>query len=554
MASESWLFNTHEMTRKEFCVGGVATLATLAIETSPVGLSLNTVFEKQISDSYTLDEYKADVLDSGLKPTWEKICAHVIAKGEDREGILQVANFGELYEIGLALVDKDSKKSNGQYYTPSDVCKIMAEWFEKCTGEVICDVGCGVGNLILGYFDHIGKDRALEILNEGRLHLYDIDEVALLICVKSLAIRYGKEVERMINVHQGDFLDTKLHLPKSCKVITNPPYASVGVIPESWPQTDIICDSRELYAAFMEKIIRESAASVIITPYSFIGGKMFYSLRRLMNNYNGFVVSFDNVPGAIFCGRKHGIFNTNTGNSVRAAITVVQNINGLKGFRFSPLIRFKAVERERLLRCDVLETFIGEKYQTVDIHHTMFAKCDRRLDDILDSWLKASDTKLGMCLSSVGKYELFVPNSCRYFTSAASKRLTRKGQISLRFPDENIFYYAFCMINSSFAYWHWRLYDGGITYPKGLLLDLPMFYKRLRVEDKAFFKTTANEMIETADKYLVTKNNVGVQENIKYPREFRDKINQRLLNIIGIKKDARIFDIVHSNMALEVNI
>ena len=50
-----------------------------------------------------------------------------------------------------------------------------------------------------------------------------------------------------------------------------------------------------------------------------------------MNQYNGEIYSFDNVPGNIFCGRKHGIFNTNTSNSVRAAITVVRkdNSNGL---------------------------------------------------------------------------------------------------------------------------------------------------------------------------------------------------------------------------------
>ena len=41
----------------------------------------------------------------------------------------------------------------------------------------------------------------------------------------------------------------------------------------------------------MEKIIKQSVASVIITPYSYIGSTKFYSLRKFMNNYNGFVVS-----------------------------------------------------------------------------------------------------------------------------------------------------------------------------------------------------------------------------------------------------------------------
>lgn len=501
-----------------------------------------------------MDDYETDVLSLGLKKTWEKICARVVHDGEDEGGLLQVSNFGELYETGLALLDKNNKKNQGQYFTPPDVCRVMAEWFRRCKGDDVCDVACGVGNLVLAYFDCIGKEKACEILSKGRLHLYDIDETALFICVKSLEIRYGAQAVSSINIHAGDFLDANLSLPENCKVISNPPYAPVGETLASWAPSEVMRDTKELYAAFMEKILRESRASVIITPYSFIGGKMFYSLRRQMNSHNGFVVSFDNVPGAIFCGRKHGIFNSNTGNSVRAAITVVENEAGVKGFRFSPLIRFKAIERERLLQCSVLESFVGAKHQTVDRLHPMFAKCDRRLDGVFDAWKNASDSQLGMYSSAVGKYEVFVPNSCRYFTTAAVKGLSRKGQMQLRFSEEDVFHYVFCMINSSFAYWHWRLYDGGITYPRGLLLQMPVFVNRLSTEDKHFFKSVAREMIENADRFIVTKNNVGVQENIKYPRKYRDKINKRLLSIIGAEEDAGIFDIVHSNMALEVSV
>ena len=80
----------------------------------------------------------------------------------------------------------------------------------------------------------------------------------------------------------------------------------------------------------------------------FISGSKFYSLRKEMCDLgNGFIVAFDNVPGNIFCGRKQGIFNTNTANSVRAAITVLNRSGTLKGFRVSPMIRFKNEERRR---------------------------------------------------------------------------------------------------------------------------------------------------------------------------------------------------------------
>jgi hypothetical protein len=110
------------------------------------------------------------------------------------------------------------------------------------------------------------------------------------------------------------------------------------------------------------------------------------------------------------------------------------------------------------------------------------------------------------------------------------------------------------MVNSSFAYWFWRLYDGGITYPLGLVLKMPLFYDSLSVEDKMFFRDVGREMVDKANDFIVTKTNVGIQENIKFPRMYRDRLNRRLLDVIGVADNEKIFDIVHSNMALEVNV
>ena len=117
----------------------------------------------------------------------------------------------------------------------------------------------------------------------------------------------------------------------------------------------------------MDKIFKQSESTVIITPYSFISGNKFYSLRQNMCKYgNGFIVNFDNVPGNIFCGRKHGIFNTNTANSVRAAITLLKKSDDKKGFKITPMIRFKNEERNKLLKCKVLEKVLPNEYQIID--------------------------------------------------------------------------------------------------------------------------------------------------------------------------------------------
>jgi len=501
---------------------------------------------------YSKEQYRSDVLGKGLAETWREICSWVLRNGEG--GILTTGNFGELYEEGLALQDKENKKASGQYYTPDDVAHVMAGWFDGVGGKAVCDVACGVGNLILAYLDCIGEARAREMLGSGLLHLYDSDNVALCICVTSLLVRYGKEHLPKIHVHFGDFLSASITLPERCKVISNPPYAAVSDIPSDWNMTETVRSTKELYAAFMEKIMCQSAASVIITPYSFIGGNKFYPLRKIMNGHNGFVVSFDNVPGAIFIGRKHGIFNTNTGNSVRAAITVVEDKGCAKGFRMSPLIRFKNIERSELLKCSVLQRFIGHKRQLVTASETMFSKCDNRLENVYEAWLRQSDSKLGFHVGEIGKFVMTMPNTCRYFTVASDSALSRKGQHLLRFSDEDVYWYAMCMVNSSFAYWHWRIFDGGITYPLGLLLKLPLFFGALSDDDKMFCKNTAQEMLAAAENYIVRKSNVGVQENIKYPREYRDRINRRFLKVLGVSIDETVFDIINSNMALEINL
>ena len=122
---------------------------------------------------------------------------------------------------------------------------------------------------------------------------------------------------------------------------------------------------------------------------------------------------------------------------------------------------------------------------------------------------------------------------------------------SFRSADERAYFY--CLANSSFAYWHWRLYDGGITYSRGLIEALPVFYDICSDEDKAFFRRMEEEMTLREKEFIIKKNNVGVQENIKFPREFRDRINKRFLEILGRNENAEVFDILHSNKALEEN-
>jgi hypothetical protein len=431
----------------------------------------------------------------------------------------------------------------------------MSNWMIDCDGYNICDVACGTGNLILTYLDVIGEEKAREILSQGRLYLYDLDAVALLICKTIISVKYGSDIAQYINSIQCDFLDKTVILPENSKVISNPPYSSIESISETWEQTQNIKNTKELYCAFMEKICSQAQSVVIITPFSFISSNKFYELRKLISEKgNGFIVSFDNVPGNIFCGRKHGIFNTNTSNSVRAAITVFNKSDTLHGFKTSHLICFKSTERYEVLKNSYLEKILPCNYQIVDNKNKMFKKINVRLESIFNKWITVSQSSLSNLTAKDGEYKIYMPNTCRYFTSASNKPLNRNGQITLSFDDEDKFNYAFCLINSSFAYWHWRIYDGGITYPLGLLEDIPTFYENLSEDDKLFMKNMTAEMISKKSEFIVTKNNVGLQENVKYPKEYRDRINRKFFDILGIAKEVQILDIIHSNMELEVSL
>ena len=421
--------------------------------------------KKRIIDfsRYSIDTYLNDIDNYGMKETWNNILPQILEKNLSNK-IFCVENFGELYEIGLEHESKINKKEMGKYYTPKDVSIVMSKWLISLNGKNICDVGCGVGNLVLTYLETIGKDKALDLIKNEHIYLYDIDEVALEICRYSIAIKYGKELLKSVKIFSGDFLSKKIKLPKDCKVISNPPYFKISIFDESWEKTKVITDSKELYSSFMEKIIKNSKSSVIITPYSFIGCQKFYSLRKLLNNYNGFIVSFDNVPGNIFSGRKHGIFNTNSSNSVRAAITVVENQKDVKGFKLTPLIRFKTDERKELLNEKVLTNYLGSEYQIVTKKSKGYYKCFKDLEKVLNSWNSNSNKKLGSYITNKeNNLSICIPTTCRYFTVGSSRILNRTGNSIIYVKEKEKYSYVYCLINSTFGYWYWRLYDGGIN-------------------------------------------------------------------------------------------
>ena len=108
------------------------------------------------------------------------------------------------------------------------------------------------------------------------------------------------------------------------------------------------------------------------------------------------------------------------------------------------------------------------------------------------------------------------------------------------------------MLNSTFAYWYWRLYDGGINCPLTIINSIPVFYNKLTDIQKKEIDNIATEMQKKEKEYLVYKLNAGKeQENIKFPIEYRNRINKIFFEAIGIDKDVSIFNKIHSSSLFE---
>ena len=498
----------------------------------------------------TTEEYLDSIDRIGLDGTWLAIIRQFEGRDSSHvDGVVSISNFGELYEIGLAHVNKESKKELGKYYTPEDVAALMAKWLDKLPGENVCDVCCGVGNLILAYLKHIGKERARELIRSGKLWLYDKDDLALWICVNTIGIIYGSDVVGYIHSIPGDFLNGVRRLPKNCKVVSNPPYAKVDKFPEDWDQTVVLYETKELYAAMMEKILSQGGmkGAVLLTPQNYLGRSKFKSLRwKLSTGYSGFVIPFDNTPGQLFNGKKHGVFNSNKQNQVRPAIMVVDSEHWGHGIQVAGMVRFRNGERDKVLDPKFFDKLVGKIPQRPS--EGRYAKCFPQLEPLLTAWTVAgSHSKFGDYLDPKGEWTLNFVTTCRYNTVACLSDLFRSGKRTLHFRDEETRDLAYCFLNSSFCYWHWRLYDGEITYQQGMLEEMPMFLPR-KPEARKRLLEIAKEMQAVESKNISRKKNSGkMMENIKFPEKYRDEINDILLGELNAKYDHHVFDIVHAH-------
>ena len=486
------------------------------------------------------------ILKHGLKKTWLAILyTHLstqpkflyVTKDEafikikplknDLISDLTIGEISVLYEYSVSMKDSKSRKSNGQFFTPDDVAQFMAKTALKFNPGAWLDPCSGIGNLSW-HLAKMQKDPEQFILDS--LTLSDKDSLALFIARVIFTVSFQKKYDDLFNRISDKFIsldflsvaqkneqflftnDEDLHaIPVHDFVIVNPPYLATKI-----DQRFETAKSGDLYAYFLENIIKTSKGFVAITPQSFTNAGKFESLRKLLiKNYRSLsIYNFDNVPANVFKGYKFGSNNSNKSNSIRAAIIVARP--GAGSHKITQLLRWRSEERKLLFKN--LDNFLGE----VNLTEKFFPKVGKPFGKLYAD-VSILPTLKTILVGKKTKYSLHVPSAPRYFIPALMKPVKRTSQKTIYFASEKDRNYAYLLINSSFMYWWWRLRDGGMTLSLETLSSLPLL--EIKVNDKLVEELRSSE----SNSKVYKKNAGSMQENVKHPLKLLSKVNKWLL-------------------------
>ena len=512
----------------------------------------------EINSKTTAEQYFELIATYGVAQVWEVVLTYLNSSDyffNGRKSIFKVDNLGDLYEMGLEKADSLARKKVGQYYTPKDVSNVLSDYLIKLLPAKktpnLADVACGTGKLMLSLLDKLPNKYRNSLFKKGNIYFYDQDRLVLKIIYEIVKIKYGKTVAENCHYIVGNFLDQDISLPKNCFALSNPPYIPLKQVKDLKKEnlSEVAKKSGKTYVAFLEKIFQQSDGAVTVTPNEFLYSQGSYLLLKQMNNYSGKIFSFDNAPNPIFVSRNYnnsyarrfGMRKQN--NSIHAAFTIMSKESN-KGFRVSPLIRFKSDERKKLLNTDILDSLLPNIYQHVSEKQTRFVQTYAELSYLINIYQSVANQRLKDIVTPNGAFKLDVTTNGRYYLSATSLNLSRRGKRELRFNSEDDMKLAYLFLNSSFNYWWFRSYSDGFGYNQTLMLNLPII---------GWDKIPKTKMMKLADRliseelfFLTTSTNKNkVQENIKFPDSIRQAIDKQILKAFKYDATSDIFEPIY---------
>lgn len=440
---------------------------------------------------------------------------------------LSIGEIGVLYEYCIAHVDHNSRKNNGQFFTPDDISQFMVSEASAFPKGIWLDPCSGIGNLSW-HLVNAQKDKESFLMNQ--LILSDKDELALVLARVLFTLSFQVKRTNLYNDIQGSFVvldflsvadngESTLFggpnlsaIPKHDFVLVNPPYLGLKQEDKRFETAK----AKDLYAYFLENIIKTSVGFISVMPQSFTNAGKFKSLRALMlNSFDSIkVYAFDNIPGNVFYGVKFGSTNSNTANSMRAAITVA-NQQG-RGHQITSLLRWRSSERAELLKN--ADKFLSNPELTEEF----FPKVSSSLIALYKK--TTSLPRLESLISTRRtQHVLYVPAAPRYFISALKTSVSRASMKTLYFHSKAEMDLAYLILNSSFMYWWWRVRDGGMTLSLETICSLPL------PEFQA--DTRLIGLLEKSEKEnIVYKKNAGaMHENVKHKFDLIAQLNMLVI-------------------------
>lgn len=291
-----------------------------------------------------------------------------------------------------SLITTISKKSKGQFFTPHETAKFMANLYtSEETILKILDPGCGTCILSCALIESIvsNNKRIKEII----LEVYESDLEIL--NYTNIALNYLKNWLNQFNIkfnshiHSGDFiLENKdcfqtglsfFNFPKNeifDIVILNPPYFKISKIDKRAVTAKIILNGHpNIYSIFLmtaAKLLKSEGKLIAIVPRSFSSGNYFKEFRKLF--FKEILLERIHLFGSrreafsrdkilqetlIFKGKK-GIPNGKNPKVFLTHSRGIKDINDVQGkeFKLNELIDLKSSEKILHLPFDKIENDI----------------------------------------------------------------------------------------------------------------------------------------------------------------------------------------------------
>ncbi|HCL00042.1 MAG TPA: hypothetical protein DHW42_08075 [Candidatus Marinimicrobia bacterium] len=349
----------------------------------------------------------------------------------------------------LKSLNGESRKHNGQYFTPASIAKFMAEMAKYSSESInLLDPGAGTGILTAAICDQIIKYKKCKYL---KIDLYENDNKVIPFLQKNIGVIEDRLNENGIKtdvniitedfiIHNAHLIEETLFLKKSIHlydiIISNPPYFKVSKGSKiSQLMSNIVHGQPNIYMFFMALsavLLKQDGQLIFITPRSYCSGLYFKRFRQWFLNeikpvhFHSFESRKDTFKSEVLQETIiiRGIKQIN--NPLWTKITVSQNSD----FNNSYILNTK------------YEQIIFPQDQD-KIIHIPSSKCDLETIKIVKSWGK-SFTDLGFRLSTgpvvsfrASKYTEYNTNFDGY-TSAPLIWMNHLKNFQIQYPLKNI--------------------------------------------------------------------------------------------------------------------